>query len=442
MKRGGKGEGEQTGSGGGASSPMGTTMALGKFSITKKCAAGDSLNTIEGTWLTNQYKLFDRDIDALRAIVEREGIIQAWKEENEKIVEYSQGMDMSKPKKLDHALQHRLAQRDDYIRALNKSTLTVIDLIGRWRQAMVASEEFFWGDSNYLLKIPTDLFFLNNDRYIKRRFGVKDFYAERIPFFGVHHNMSWDDKDRLFTVQELADFAEATISIVEEEARFGWARRELNGRVVHRPLDAGSVHVGRAVGLGNNMTRMVRDGGAAKAVADVEFERSLGIVVKHAGDVGTITTQTSMLSPLAKRELAKRDVKSRRLSPSSRPSPSSSRLSPARLTASRSSPSSQRAGRRIPSSACRQASSGQFPSSPVTMRANSVPKMAQSMVSISTGLASRMGAPIDLPLPVAMPMSPMRSGLPFKPTSIVNSLPNTKGVLAPPALRFEDEYHQ
>jgi hypothetical protein len=372
---------------------MGTTLTLnGDYAVTKKCAVG-SVSAVEGTWLTNQYKLFDRDIDALRAIVEREGIIQAWKEENQRIVDVSQGMDMSKPKKLDHALQQRLQRRDDLIKALNKSTLNVINLIIRWRQAMVASEEFFWGDSNYLLKIPTDLFFLENDRYTKHRFGVKNFFAERIPFFGVHHNHTWDDKESMFTLKELAEYEEATVAIVEEEARFGWARRELNGRVVHRPIDGGSVHMGRAIGLGNNMSKMVRGGGAAKATLDVAFEKSLGIVCKKPGDVGTITTMTSMLSPTAKRELAKRERRERekRGGGSSKfNSSSASTSTPSRsIRASPSSPSSP-SSRRSPSKASRPSpsrlASSSGMSSMSSMRSSSPLKVQQSMASIRYNL--------------------------------------------------------
>ena len=130
-----------------------------------------------------------------------------------------------------------------------------------WRQAMVHVEEFFWGHANYILKIPTDCWFLNYDRHLMKSHGVLSYHRERIPFIGIYTNKTWDGKDPLYTPKELTEMKEAILFILEEETRFGWVTRLPDGRCKQRRADQPSAHASNyAKGSGNNMTKMVKEG--------------------------------------------------------------------------------------------------------------------------------------------------------------------------------------
>jgi hypothetical protein len=254
-------------------------------------------------YITNQYRRhevqFDRDFSALEHVVKREGYLCALEAHNMVVVKACVGVDMSEPRKLQPDLKVLLRKRDSVIRQLNQSTLDVVNAVKTWRQAMVHAEEFYWGHSNYLLKISTDCWFLNNDNYLKKKLGVDTFLMERIPFLGIYQNTSWDGKDALFTPNELAEMKEAIEYILEEETRFGWVIRQHDGRQKTRTVHEPTAHSGsHAVGQGNNMTQMVRTGhpfsGQQTATRAVEADLSRGYNIRRPWEDGAVTGQTGM----------------------------------------------------------------------------------------------------------------------------------------------------
>jgi hypothetical protein len=254
-------------------------------------------------FLTTQYKRgpvqFDRDRSALEKVVKREGVLSVLEAHNIVVVKACVGVDMSEPRKVQPELKQMLLKRDDIIRLLNQSTLDVINAIKDWRQAMVHAEEFYWGHSNYLLKISTDCWFLNNDQTLKKRFGVGTFLVERLPFLGIYQNTTWDGKDVFFTPKEMVEMNEAVMYILEEETRFGCVIRLHDGKQKSRTVYEPTAHSGsNAVGQGNNMTHMVKTGhpftGQELASRSVDADMKRGYRVRRPWQEGAITGKTGM----------------------------------------------------------------------------------------------------------------------------------------------------